>query len=376
MGVFGYDDVANHAMMLVDRVRMSAFAAAIEQGVKPGDVVVDVGSGSGILALLCAKAGARRVYALERGPMVEIVREAARDNGLDSVIEVIRGDARDIKLPLAPNVLVSEMIGSFGIDEDYRGLLGTVRKHCAQSCRVIPGSVETHVAVAELPALDREVGMIRGQLGVTMNGLADRLLSRVSLARVPGDAIAGSSCSARFDVDGPPPAMVSGVSRATRAARVNALVGWFESDLVEGVRLSSSPAAASTHWAHLVFPLAQPLSVSPGDDVHVEVRTRLLTDRGTWKWSARSGAERSEGNAMKSLVGDRDDWLRQLDIVVPGKGSAPAALARWAAALGGDAGDVPTMARRLRSAYPDRYLDDGDAEQDVLRMIASAERAS
>ena len=60
-----YGDVELQRRMVSDRPRTDAFAAAIREVVKPGDVVLDVGTGTGILAMLAAKAGAREVHAID-----------------------------------------------------------------------------------------------------------------------------------------------------------------------------------------------------------------------------------------------------------------------------------------------------------------------
>ncbi len=54
-----YGDIELQRRMVSDHTRTNAFAAAIREVVQPGDVVLDVGTGTGILAMFAAKAGAR-----------------------------------------------------------------------------------------------------------------------------------------------------------------------------------------------------------------------------------------------------------------------------------------------------------------------------
>ena len=66
-----FTDLFTHERMLSDRVRVDTYHAAIFKHVKPGDVVVDLGTGTGVLAFFAANAGAREVHAIEHGPMAE-----------------------------------------------------------------------------------------------------------------------------------------------------------------------------------------------------------------------------------------------------------------------------------------------------------------
>lgn len=61
--------------------------------------VLDVGTGSGILAIWCAQAGARKVYAVEATKMSEHARELVKANGVEGIVEVIEGSMEDITLP-------------------------------------------------------------------------------------------------------------------------------------------------------------------------------------------------------------------------------------------------------------------------------------
>ena len=98
--------------MLGDQLRCNAFDAAIRRAVKPGDIVVDVGSGSGILSLFAARAGAAHVYALELTSIAEDARRVIAANNLSDKITVIQGDAADFKGVERADVMIGEWIGS------------------------------------------------------------------------------------------------------------------------------------------------------------------------------------------------------------------------------------------------------------------------
>ncbi|GFP84503.1 protein arginine n-methyltransferase prmt10 [Phtheirospermum japonicum] len=87
--------------MLCDRVRMDAYYNAIFQNKHhfQGKAVLDVGTGSGILAIWSAQAGARKVYAVEATKMAEHARELVKANKLQDIIEVIEGSMEDVTLP-------------------------------------------------------------------------------------------------------------------------------------------------------------------------------------------------------------------------------------------------------------------------------------
>ena len=112
-----YAEFEVHRTMICDRVRTEAFRRAIDSVVRPGDIVLDVGAGSGILSVFAARAGAARVYAVERTSAAVLARELAAANGVAEIVRVIHGDVMDVELPERADVIVSEWLGGFGIDE-------------------------------------------------------------------------------------------------------------------------------------------------------------------------------------------------------------------------------------------------------------------
>lgn len=105
--------------MLSDRVRMDAYFNSVFQNKHHfiGKTVLDVGTGSGILAIWAAQAGARKVYAVEATKMCEHARQLVKANGLEGVVEVIEGSIEDVTLPEKVDVIISEWMGYFLLRE-------------------------------------------------------------------------------------------------------------------------------------------------------------------------------------------------------------------------------------------------------------------
>ena len=68
--------------MLEDHKRTGAYYQAVMQNRRQfeGKVVLDVGTGSGILAIFAAKAGAKKVYAVEATSMAKFAKELVKHN--------------------------------------------------------------------------------------------------------------------------------------------------------------------------------------------------------------------------------------------------------------------------------------------------------
>lgn len=87
-----YSYLYHQKQMLMDHVRMRAYHSSIMKNkhLFEGKVVLDVGTGSGVLAIWAAKAGATKVYAVEYTDMAEHAKRLVDSNGLSGVVEVIK----------------------------------------------------------------------------------------------------------------------------------------------------------------------------------------------------------------------------------------------------------------------------------------------
>jgi predicted RNA methylase len=97
-----------HRQYLEDTHRLDAFRRAIDATVRPGDVVIDLGCGTGILGLMACRAGASRVYAIDDGGMIDIARHVAVANGYGDRVVHIQGNSMRVTLPEQAHVIVSD----------------------------------------------------------------------------------------------------------------------------------------------------------------------------------------------------------------------------------------------------------------------------
>ncbi len=371
---YGFDDVGDQAWLLLDAVRVSAYARAIREVVGPNDVVADIGTGSGVLAVLAAKAGARKVYAVELGGVADLAARVFRDNHVDDRIELLRGDARDVQFAEPPTVIVSETLGSFGIDENILALFKLLKPRCAPNVRFLPNTLRMYFAPVWDDGLAMELPRLSDIEGVDLGEVRKRLVQRPTAQYLNPNQLCGPGvCAASFALsEDELPKTYKATLSVERACKVNTIGSWFETDLTAGITLSTSPYLPRTSWMNIKFPLIPELTLSADSKLEIEIEPRLGGGRGLWSWTASVGSETRKGDVLSSSGGSLKDFAQQIGIGLVAGNSflGSPQLDAWTAILNGDVGgSIESMAARLLAAKPGRYADLPDAREEVLRLL-------
>ena len=150
--------------------------------VRPGDVVLDVGAGSGILSVFAARAGAARVYSVEATSVAVLAQELAHANRVADIVRVIQGDIADVELPEPVDVIVSEWLGGFGIDEGMLVPVITARDRWLKpGGTMIPDSVTAWVALVHDAHLGQTLEFLRSDpYGIELGGLVEKTVNEIS----------------------------------------------------------------------------------------------------------------------------------------------------------------------------------------------------
>lgn len=148
----GFASESQHIVMLNDHRRTRAFIEAIRATIRPNDVVLDIGTGTGVLAMAAAKAGAQHVYAIEESDMADVAEAGIRNNGLSDRITVLRGRSTSLTLPERADLVVAEIIGDDPFDESILpSLADACRRHAKPGAAFIPESLTLAVQPLDMP---------------------------------------------------------------------------------------------------------------------------------------------------------------------------------------------------------------------------------
>ncbi len=136
---------------LVDAKRVKAFKEAIEKAViKDKSVVVDLGSGTGILSLFALQAGAKKVYSIEADPsVIPLLKSNLKKSKHADRSILIKGDATKIDLPEKVDVVICEMVATGLIDELQVPAINNVLKFCKKDTIIVPQRIKNFVELVE-----------------------------------------------------------------------------------------------------------------------------------------------------------------------------------------------------------------------------------
>ncbi|TYH69110.1 hypothetical protein ES332_D05G033300v1 [Gossypium tomentosum] len=222
--------------MLKDVVRTKTYQNVIYRNkfLFQNKVVLDVGAGTGILSLFCAKAGAAHVYAVECSHMADMDKQIVETNGLSDVVTVLKGKIEEIELPVAKvDIIISEWMGYFLLFENMLNTVLYARDKWLQA--MMEPLVDT---------VDQKQIVTNCHLLKTMD------ISKM----VPGDA----SFTAPFKLI------------AERDDYIHAFVAYFDVSFTKCHKLmgfSTGPRSRATHWKQTVLYLEDVLTICEGEAI-------------------------------------------------------------------------------------------------------------
>lgn len=293
-----------HRNMLGDQVRNDAFYRALQQTIQPGKTTLaDLGSGTGLLAFLAIKLGAKACYLYEYSAALKLSQKLAKQNGIRHC-HFIHQHSATITNPVPVDVIVSETLGNYAFEENIIESLEDAKRFLKPGGIIIPQRIEQFIApiIAEHfhgeicswndVGYDLDFALAKE---ASLNNLYVRTIS-------PKDLLQTDKAIQRWDnVDF---RHRNGSVRKGRASwrletdtTIYGFAIWWSCELVDKIQLSTSPWAPRTHWEQLYFPVRTPLQVMAGDSLQITLHSDSRYEVGVnLRWevgvSAPSGVPR------------------------------------------------------------------------------------
>jgi len=277
--------------MMGDHPRMSAYETAIARAVRAGDAVLDLGCGPGIMAMLACRAGARRVYAIDTNPVIDLGRRLAALNGMADKIEFLLGDSRRVELPERVNVIVSDIRGVVPLFGHALATLKDARDRLlAPGGCMIPVKDVLIATVVEASEQYEELTVPWLSRGFDFSAVLPLLLNSPYRARAGSQRILSNPLP-WLTLD-----YAHGASeRAAADIRLvieqdgigHGLALWFEATLFEDIGYSTKPEYHENISGRRFLPWLAPVPLHAGDAVEVSLRADLVGSDYIWRWDTR-----------------------------------------------------------------------------------------
>ena len=289
----GWADPVEHARMLHDGRRTGDYLAALADAVRPGDVVLDLGTGSGVLAIAAARAGARRVYAVEASDIADVAERVFAVNGMQKQVTLVRGWSRRVELPEPADVLVSEIIGNDLFEEEIlETTLDARRRLLKPGARQVPHALTVLARPLLLPESEARQRAIGHRAVERWQRLYRIDFQPLLDAATPGpvNMPTEAEVAARWPAVGPPTALVTidltAFERASVHAAadlvvdapgaVNAVAVTFRAALHGTIAHTLDPWEWPTSsWATSVWVLPDAVHLGRGDRLRVRYARRV-----------------------------------------------------------------------------------------------------
>jgi protein arginine N-methyltransferase 1 len=295
-----------HQLMLDDHLRMDAYQSAIAAAVRPGMSVLDLGTGTGILAHWALQAGARVVHGIEVSDVI-IPWALERLAWAGERFRLHRGLSFQIELPERVDLIVSEILGNRADNEGMSGILADARaRFLAPGGQMLPARARAYLTPVAAVRAHAQVATRRCR-GLSGRYRLDELLERLGV-RTPFDLA--------YDVIIPDksllaaPAIVNEflfefrdeaeyqreiIFTVSNAGPFTGFKGHFVAELTSGVILDISgddiaAGRTSDSWKHSYLPIARPIQVERGDRIEVTYRRSAAAEapfRQDYSWRGR-----------------------------------------------------------------------------------------
>ena len=285
--------LSGYGRMIIDRPRMDAYVQALKHAIQPGDVVLDIGTGTGIFALLACQFGASKVYAIDPSDAIQVGKEIAIANGYGDRIEFIQDISTNIHLPEAVQVIVSDLRSVLPLFQHHiNAIVDARQRFLAPNGILIPQCDQLWVSIITAPDFYQPYTSpwIESPYGINLQA-THRFVTNAwkRIAIKPEHLLLKPQCSdtLHYSTISTPNYRTTLNWSVDREGTVHGIGIWFDTTLFEESGFSNAPDQPELIYGNAFFPFSQPINLLPGDSLSLQLRANLVGDDYVWSWKTK-----------------------------------------------------------------------------------------
>lgn len=354
--------------MLTDKARLEAYSHAVRQLVKRGSVVLEIGTGPGIFAILACQAGASKVFAIESSEVIQVAREIAVANNCADRIEFFEDVSTNVTLPARADAVFSDLRGVLPLfGRHIPSIVDARNRFLKPDGAFSPRKDTIWMAIVEAPKIYGEIVEPWEQSGLDLDltPARRRVVDSFLRVRVTPDQLATEpkvwGTIDYLKVESPD---MSGDLQwsATRACIGHGILVWFDADLAEGAGFSNSPHVSETVYGSMFFPWSHPVPLAKGDAICVRMEAKLAGNDYVWRWETQVKPIASRGkiteqfdqSTLGGLVVSPLPLRKAASDYVPALTNDGVTARKFLDLVDGKA-TLEEIARKLAAEFPDRF---------------------
>jgi protein arginine N-methyltransferase 1 len=367
MNVEGYS-LAGYGEMIADRARTGAYMEALRAVVRPGAVVMDIGTGPGVMAVQACQLGAKRVYAIEPGEVIQLAREIAAANHCDDKIEFFEDVSTNVTIPVRADVIVSDLRGVLPFYARHISSIADARRRFLAPGGTLIGR-EDRVWAAVVEAPERYSNIVgpwaRDLPGQDLSPARRKVVNEIhKMQSAPALLLTSPNLWVALDymrVENPD---VEGDLTwiVKRNGTGHGIVIWFDADLADGVGFSNCPGSAAEIYGSLFLPWQEPVPLVAGQTVRVNLQAKSMEEDYFWRWATRIECAGHPGkiaaefdqSVLQGAVLSPAKLLKRSSKYVP-RLSKEGLMRRRALELMDGRVALEEIARRLAAEFPEQF---------------------
>lgn len=283
-----------HFGMLSDLERNEAYDKLLSEFITPESVVLDIGTGSGLLAMMAARHGAKHIYACEQSHFVaDVAKEIISQNGFSDRITLFPNKSSDIQphhLSEVPNLIIGEIFDSAMVGEGAIPSFRDAYKRLAgPECRVIPNKAEIKGMLIESFGQKsiNPLGDISGfDLSAFNQFRAPTDYASIRLPNYSHRFLSNEQVFLQYDFENlheprndNEPFKIDTSILVSHSGMAHGIVLWFDLSMENRMMLSNEPSRLDNHWGQAVCFFREKIEVKPGDQI---LTTLCHTDMRIW----------------------------------------------------------------------------------------------